>query len=80
VTIGGARGGTAECTGQVDGVGDHRRRGVGLRGGAGEDRHGVGDAERVAAPSPAARGDPADGIARPDRGPSEQTRLIGPIH
>ena len=66
--------GDRRVAGQVDGVGDQRRRGVGLGGGGGEHRDRVGDAEREAAAAPARGREPAHrvGVARssPGRAPA----------
>ena len=46
----------------IDRVGDHRGSRIGLRGGSGQHRHAVGDAQREAAPAPAAGGHAAHGL------------------
>ena len=65
--------------GNVHRVGDQRRRGVGERSGAREDRDRVGDAERKTSPSPARRRDAADAVGGSDRGAAEQVRPVRAI-
>ncbi len=65
--------------GKIDRVGDQRRGGVGERGGGGEHRDGVGDAEREAAAAPARCRDAAHAVARADRRAAEQARPVGAI-
>ena len=66
--------------GNVDGVGDQRRGGVGERGRSREDGDRVGDAKREAAPSPARRRDAAHAV-RQRRSRRGRTRLgrSGPV-
>src|SRR5579871_654309 len=65
--------------GEVDGVGDDCRGGVGGGSTVGKDGYGVGDAEGKTAAAPPAGGDSADWIGGFEGGHSEQRRAVGAV-